>query len=89
MVERVVALDRGGDAGGHEVAGPAGRLFGELLLAAGEVVVDGAARRAGVLEHVGEGGALDAALAEEQRGALDHAYAGVGLAGHRSLHQLM
>ena len=75
--ERVVVFERGGEAGGDEVAGPAGGFLGELLLAAGEVVVDGAAWGAGVLEHVGEGGALDAALAEQQRGALDHVGAGV------------
>ena len=38
--------------------GPADRVLGQLSLAAGEVVVDRAAGRAAVFEHVGERGSL-------------------------------
>src|SRR2546421_659421 len=53
------------------------RLCDQLFLAAREVVVDGAAGRAGALDHLREGGGLDAVLAHEDEGALDHPFAGV------------
>src|SRR5438093_1448161 len=53
------------------------RSADELILAAWEVVVDGAARRSGTLEHVAERRPLDPAHGEQGRGALDHLAAGV------------
>ena len=47
-------------------------LLDELVLALGEVVVDGAARRAAVGEHLAEARAGEAALSQQRSGALDH-----------------
>ena len=71
----VVALGGSEPQLDDRVAGVARRLLEQLLLAAGEVVIDRATRRPGVLDHLREGGRLDTVLAHQDEGALDHAVA--------------
>src|SRR5262249_13904227 len=80
----------GGVAGGlgdqllELVAGPGDGFAGEFGLAAGEVEVGRSAGRAAVADHVGEGGGVVAALAEQLGGGADHLRAAVGASGHGS-----
>src|SRR5262249_12647485 len=64
------------------VARPGGGFAGEFGLAAGEVEVGRSAGCAAVADHVGKGGGVVAALAEQLGGGVDHPGAGVGAAGH-------
>src|SRR6516162_11352968 len=61
-----------------------GGLPGELLLATGEVEVDGAPGGAALFHHIGEGGGVIAALPEQLAGGVDHPGAAVSVSGHRS-----
>ena len=67
---RVVVGERRDEARGGELPGVLRRLLDQLRLAAGEVVVDRAARSTRVREHLGERGGLHAALAHQDRAAL-------------------
>ena len=64
------------------VARPGDGFAGEFLLAAGEVEVGRSAGRAAFADHVGEGGGVVAALAEQLGGGVDHPGAAVGASGH-------
>src|SRR5262249_41643056 len=64
------------------VTGPGDGFAGEFVLAAGEVGVGRSAGRAAVADHVGEGGGVVAALAEQLGGGADHPGAAVGASGH-------
>src|SRR3974377_1145139 len=57
---------------------------GELLLAPGEVEVDGAPGGTAFFHHVGEGGGVVAALPEQLAGGVDHPGAAVSGSAHRS-----
>jgi hypothetical protein len=64
------------------VARPGDGFAGEFGLAAGEVEVGRSAGRAAFADHVGEGGGVVAALAEQLGGGVDHPGAAVGASGH-------
>src|SRR6266540_310916 len=64
------------------VARPGDGFAGEFLLAAGEVEVGRSAGRAAFADHVGEGGGVVAALAEQLGGGVEHPGAAVGASGH-------
>src|SRR5687768_8384265 len=81
MPERLAERERGSRAtlvqgmlqrARDEFAPEAGGLLHELALAAGEVVVDRAAGRAGGVDHLRERRCLDALPPHQQRGAHDH-----------------
>src|SRR6516165_8103022 len=57
---------------------------GELLLATGEVEVDGAPGGAAFFHHIGEGGGVVAAQPEQLAGGVDHPGAAVSASGHGS-----
>lgn len=72
---------------GGPLGHPLHRLGEELLLAAGEVVLQRSAWRVRVLHHIAQAGAPDAAFAEQQGGAADRALAGASAChdnGHTS-----
>src|SRR5262245_52827023 len=70
--DRVTTLRRPRDPSLDDAGGPLHGVGGELLLAAGEVVVDRTARCAAVFDDVAKTRPAVAMLPEEQSGALDH-----------------
>ena len=66
------------DGGGHLVAGAPDRLGADLLLAAGEVVIERAARRAAALQHLVHPGAVVALALQKLDGGVQQSIAAWG-----------